>query len=415
MKSNGCEDYMNLQAVPLKVDSVEIHRDAHPYGASAVLKNTLQWTYFTLSGTGVAIWDQIDGVRSVDQICRSICAIHANLTSADVVRCLSRLCGAGFVGFSDVQSLNTKYRNIKFRLTNPFVWEIYFSSLQVVFEKLYRSYASWIFSIWVMLLAILLGVTGVVAYGFSDLGNIFPHTPTPTAVSALIVSTFVTVLIHETMHGLAMVHFGRQVGGGGIGWFWFCPVPFIDTSDIWLGSRRQRLIVTLAGPLVEFVFAGTASIIALFCESGSDIHVLLRLFSAACYFRLIVNMCPFLEYDGYFVLCDVINEANIRRNSLVWFRSAVLRLFAPGALRVRGRVLYYVYSMCSVVYLISWSALMMFETENFVNGFSIKYLSASQAHVFSWIVAASFAMLIVFNAFKDVVWKRGGWDRVKVY
>ena len=39
---------------------------------------------------------------------------------------------------------------------------------------------------------------------------------------------------HEAGHAFTTKHYGREVPRVGIGWYWFGPVAYIATSDMWL-------------------------------------------------------------------------------------------------------------------------------------------------------------------------------------
>ena len=86
--------------------------------------------------------------------------------------------------------------------------------------------------------------------------------PNAAVMPLIIVAGLCTTLVHECAHGTAVKYFGRTVGAVGAGWFWFGPVFFVDTSDMWLGTRLQRIAVSLAGPMVEFTLAGTVALAA---------------------------------------------------------------------------------------------------------------------------------------------------------
>ena len=50
----------------------------------------------------------------------------------------------------------------------------------------------------------------------------------------------------------------------GIGWYWFGPVAYVDTSDMWLAGKWPRVAVSLAGPYSNIVLAGAAALVGWF-------------------------------------------------------------------------------------------------------------------------------------------------------
>jgi hypothetical protein len=77
------------------------------------------------------------------------------------------------------------------------------------------------------------------------------------------VAIIVSVVLHEAGHAFATKFFGREVDRIGIGWFWFAPIVFIDTSDLWIARRWPRVAVDLAGISVNAICAGFATLAAL--------------------------------------------------------------------------------------------------------------------------------------------------------
>lgn len=68
----------------------------------------------------------------------------------------------------------------------------------------------------------------------------------------------------------------------GIGWYWFGPVAYVDTSDMWLEGRWPRIAVSIAGPYANLVLGGLAALVA----------------------------------DGYHVLSDLLDRPNLRPRAL---------------------------------------------------------------------------------------------------
>ena len=75
------------------------------------------------------------------------------------------------------------------------------------------------------------------------------------------------IILHECAHGLAVKAIGRKVESVGIGWYWFGPVAFVDTSDAWAGTRAQRILVSAAGPIANLLLAAFASGVACWAPS----------------------------------------------------------------------------------------------------------------------------------------------------
>src|SRR5215213_6168061 len=104
-------------------------------------------------------------------------------------------------------------------------------------------------------------------------------------------ATLVALLVHEAGHAFTTKHFGREVPRVGIGWYWFAPVAYVDTSDMWLAGRRERILVSLAGPYADLVTGGLAAIVAWFVPSVMLAAALWQ-FALVSYIGVLVNLNP---------------------------------------------------------------------------------------------------------------------------
>lgn len=66
-----------------------------------------------------------------------------------------------------------------------------------------------------------------------------------------------TLLVHELGHAMATLHTGHPVLGLGFGMHRLIPIIFVDTTALWLGSPRDRLVVSLAGVWANLLLSGT--------------------------------------------------------------------------------------------------------------------------------------------------------------
>jgi putative peptide zinc metalloprotease protein len=130
--------------------------------------------------------------------------------------------------------------------------------------------------------------------------------------------------LHESSHALACKKFGKQSGGTGevhaigIMLLVFTPVPYVDASSSWLlKSRWQRAIVGAAGMWMEFALASIAAIIWCSTNPESLLHAFCyNLMFIASVATVFFNGNPFLRYDGYYILSDLLEIPNLLSRSL---------------------------------------------------------------------------------------------------
>jgi putative peptide zinc metalloprotease protein len=161
-------------------------------------------------------------------------------------------------------------------------------------------------------------------------------------------ATLVALLVHEAGHAFTTKHFGREVPRVGIGWYWFGPVAYVDTSDMWLEGRWPRIAVSLAGPYTNLVLGSLASIAAWFVPNAVLSAVLLE-FALLSYLGVLLNLNPLMEFDGYYVLSDLLEKPNLRPLALAWLgRDLIPALRTSG--RLKGHRLELLYGLASVLY-----------------------------------------------------------------
>jgi putative peptide zinc metalloprotease protein len=115
--------------------------------------------------------------------------------------------------------------------------------------------------------------------------------------------------IHETGHALAGNAYGARPGKMGIGFYLFLPVAFVDMTDAWRLSRRQRVITDLAGPCVETVYAVALATLGNVANSPTC-----RLVAAIAITRVLFQLLPFFRTDGYWALSDLLQIHDLSKS-----------------------------------------------------------------------------------------------------
>ncbi|MGH2478681.1 MAG: hypothetical protein ACRDHW_03360, partial [Ktedonobacteraceae bacterium] len=130
--------------------------------------------------------------------------------------------------------------------------------------------------------------------------------PSLSTWEAFLFAILITASIHESAHALALQHFGQKPGYFGVGIAF--PVGifvYAEIGEVWrLPRQRQRIIVTLAGPLASLV-VGAAGALAWWVLPFNILwSPWLAAFMASGITTALFNVIPFFRTDGYFVLAD---------------------------------------------------------------------------------------------------------------
>lgn len=128
-----------------------------------------------------------------------------------------------------------------------------------------------------------------------------------TAEGALVFGAvlFVTKVFHEFGHGLTAKRNGAKVPSMGIALVVLFPMLYTDVNDAWrFGSSRRRLQVSIAGVTTELLLACWATLAWGLLPDGGVRSVCFIVATATWVTTLLLNLSPFMRFDGYFVLSD---------------------------------------------------------------------------------------------------------------
>ncbi|MBT2586667.1 daptide biosynthesis intramembrane metalloprotease [Arthrobacter sp. ISL-95] len=132
----------------------------------------------------------------------------------------------------------------------------------------------------------------------------------------VVAAMFVSTLLHELGHGMALTYFGGTPRRIGIMLFYLSPAFFCDVTDGWrLSSGKQRVLVALAGPLVHVALGSIAMTVQVFLPESSvkDAAVL---YGMICYAVAVLNLFPFIKLDGYVALMSAVDIPHLRKKSI---------------------------------------------------------------------------------------------------
>lgn len=165
----------------------------------------------------------------------------------------------------------------------------------------------------------------------------------PMWMATLVAALLGGVVLHELGHAAAVKYFGGKVRRMGLMLFYLAPAMFCDTSDAWRFPRkRQRAVVAAAGIWVQMVLAGLLGL-ALWLPVGAEAAAWLWAFALLNIGLCVVNLIPFVQLDGYWVLVALTDVHNLRLRALGCLRAAALRVVAgvaqPQAAPLRHPVL----------------------------------------------------------------------------
>lgn len=172
------------------------------------------------------------------------------------------------------------------------------------------------------------------------------------------ITLYLIAFIHEFGHATACSYHKQKHGKIGFGIYLFTPVLYIDLSEAWNLTPKQRVKVNLAGILFEMIVGQLLILVNLFLNKNIIDFIILGIIS-----RCIYNLNPLLRTDGYWVLSDLLGEPNLREKSKKHVFLTLKSLF-KNIQNLKG-FLIFIFGLSSLVFILTfvYSIITVLKTE----------------------------------------------------
>ena len=357
--------YLQLRPQRLPDDQWELAQlpSGVPGTKKYVLKSRRAENYLQLDEEERFLWQQMDGRVSMQDIAVAYVMRYGSFDFEKIPQLIRKLLLADLLTLRPMSRLRDilarNRRNPAARAMEAGIHAI--ERLNVssrrwndLFERIHR-WGGWL----LFTPAAVIGLIVLTAFGtralvhlWNDLGAIssaLGHHAI-VAIIALKLAFFLTVALHQLVHALACVHYGRRVKEVGfIVHHLVVPTFYADVTDLFMASRRARVVNALAGPTVHLVLGMLGVIWANALGPG----LLQACVAASAVLQLqsfIVCIYPFsfLEMDGYHVLEDAVGMPRLSQESSQFMRGTFLKRLALGRFR-RQEVVYLAYFTLSLL------------------------------------------------------------------
>lgn len=188
----------------------------------------------------------------------------------------------------------------------------------------------------------------------------FMDTLTPGGLLAYFTALAVAKSLHELGHAFTATRNGVRVAHMGVAFLVLWPMLYTDTGESWrLRDRRQRLAIASAGILTELGLAALATLAWNLADPGDLRQALFFLAVTSWLISLALNASPFMRFDGYFILSDLVDVPNLHERSFAlartWLRRALLGWNEawPEACPPRRRRLFIAFALATWLYRLS--------------------------------------------------------------
>jgi putative peptide zinc metalloprotease protein len=357
---------------PLRADII-IRRQFFKHQEYYVLKDPLALTYFRLMPEEAYILTQLDGKRSLGQIAEKFNARYPNhaYTVNELAVFVNQLGGGGLLNISASRFVESASKTapqkilmlwaklistslfVKIPLIDPSEW------LGSLAHAIRFVWTKWFVGGVLLLFIWTAGLLLVNADQFRA------HRIDFFSASNLILLWFTIIVIktlHEFGHATTCRHFGGEVHEMGVCILCFTPCGYVDASDAWMMRRqRHKLFTTIAGVFTELIMACIAAHFWLVLPDGLARNVAFNAMLVASINTIVFNINPLMRFDGYYVLCDLLEIPNLRSKAISFCSYHLQRVLlgyrnqnqeAAFIREANGRVFIF-YSVAAYIYMIS--------------------------------------------------------------
>lgn len=289
-----------------------------------VLQDSTGGRYHRLSPGAYRLVSRMDGSRTVQALWDDACSAGGDAipTQDEVVELLMQLHSNDLLHCDvtpDAAELFERYskrRKQKWKqwLTNPMSLRIPLLNPDAFLSR-WADRLAWLFGrrgalLW---LAVVLPAMALAGQNWTELTENLSDRVLASGNLVILLFVFPIVkALHELGHGFATKVWGGTVPEMGLMFLVFAPAPYVDASSAsTFRSKRQRAIVGAAGMLVELFLAALAMYVWVLVEPGAVRAVAFNVMLIAGVSTVVVNGNPLLRYDGYYILCDLIDMPNL--------------------------------------------------------------------------------------------------------
>ena len=359
-----------LHSRPQRIPDADWEMARLPYAPQGVvtyaLKNRRTEQIIQISETEKFLWEQMDGRASLQEIGTSYLLHYGSFDFEVIPTLIVKLLRADLLTMRPVSRLRAvlarNRRNPAARAMEGTLHALERLTVtsrrsHAFFDRVYRYGGFLLFTPWALLvLAIMVVVGGRSAVTiWRDLSEVTHGLASHPLVAILLVKIvfWLTVVNHQIIHALACVHYKRRVREFGFTILHgFIPTFYADVTDIFMATRRARVVNAVAGPLFHLFLGFFCFWIAARLEPG----LMQGFLAASALLQLqsfLISLYPFwfLEMDGYHILVEWVGVPTLNHDSVRFVRESLWRRLRTATRLTRQEAIclaYFTLSLASV-------------------------------------------------------------------
>lgn len=180
------------------------------------------------------------------------------------------------------------------------------------------------------------------------------------SVIADIISIYVIYLIilfsHEFGHIAAALNAGLKDRCVNFAMYYVFPVLYVKLDDTWTLDLKSRTKINLAGITIQILLNIPFLLLIILCK---DSYLITQILYISFWFNtatIILNLIPFMKFDGYWILSDLLKIPNLMQESNNWLKSFFIKPspFSSKGIEIKGikKVIFVLYSLFKPIFII---------------------------------------------------------------
>lgn len=364
---------------------VQVRRQYYRGERWIVLENPFRNQFFRIRKEAYDFVSRLGPDRTVEEAWRQCLEVFPETAPGQeaVIRLLAQLYYANLLQYdsaSDTAKLFDRYRKGQQQQTRATLMQLMFMRIPLLNpDRFLVATLPWVrWLIGPAGLVLWLGIVGlglkVAIENFSQLVQQSEGMLTPEKLPLLYVAMAGLKALHEFGHAYVCRRYGGQVNVMGVMMLVFTPAPYVDVSSSWsFRNRWQRVLVGLAGMMVELVVASLALLVWVRTGTGTLHNLAYNLIFIASISTLIFNLNPLLRFDGYYILSDLLDIPNLYQKAFQHLRHLLERYVlgiknsrSPSE-SVREKSWLVVYGVASAIYrVVVFGGILLFVADRFL-------------------------------------------------
>lgn len=265
--------------------------------------------------------------------------------------------------FADVKKLSMQKKQSKQSFFKWLIHNYLFIRIPIfkpdkILSKYYNKISFLYSRMWTNIVLIL-GFLGIlmVLRQWEDFSTTFMYLFSREGMIYYILSLIFVKSLHELGHAFTAKRYGCKIPSMGVAFLVMFPVLYTDTTNSYaIKSKYKRLRIVLAGMKVELYLALIATFLWSFIPDGALRSIVFIIATTSWITSLLINISPFMRFDGYYALSDWTNTKNLQPRSFAtskWFlRKYLLGVeeTPPETLTKTRKRFFIIYAICTWVY-----------------------------------------------------------------